>query len=165
MKKFESLSNKDFKKIAADVIALSKRDETELYSSMGHALHDLGLIASPKKDVFFDRIDKSAGSVSALKAFRFVSQTTPLKSADAEKKGRKFFERFAEKLNTIICSSQAIKDVIDGTASLKDNLKVLIPLILSTIGGGIVLGPVYISLIAAALAMIIKSGLRAYCNS
>ncbi len=164
MKIYEAYSDADYGKIAKDVVLLSKKADAELYQVLGHALNDMGIDASNDPGVLFKRVDKGPAALSSMKGFNFVARTKPLTKVQAEKKGKGFFRKFGKKIRKEICSNKAIRKIIDGTANLKDHLVVAIPAILAALGGGIVLGPVYLTLISIALAIIIKSGLAAYCE-
>ncbi len=164
MKSFENYTNADYKQIAKDIITLSKKEESELYQVLGHALNDLGIQASKKKDVLFERADNETKEVSALKAFNFVANTKSLDEVEAETRGKKFLNDLNLKIQKTICQNQIIIDIINGDATLEDKLVVAIPAILVIIGGGIILGPAYLTLISIALAIIIRIGLSAYCR-
>lgn len=164
MKTFEDYTKNDYNTIARDIIALSKKNESELYQVLGHALFDMGIKTSEKSNVLFERIDKGVSGISALKAYKFVASTTPLNKKEAETKGKVFWKKFRNKIRKAICQNESIIAIINGNSTLKDKLALAIPAILAVIGGGVVLGPVYISLISIALAIIIKAGLGAYCE-
>lgn len=164
MKTFDTYTKSDYEKLAGDIVLLSKKDDAELFRVLGHSAYDMGVRVSPEKNVLFARRDASPKGISALKGFNYVAQTEPLDDETAEKEGKNFWKRFGKKIKNAICTNPNITAIIDGTATLKDKLALAIPAILAAIGGGIVLGPVYITLISVALAIIIKAGLEAYCE-
>lgn len=163
MKTFQDYTNQDYDKMAQDIISLSKKDESELYKVLGHALYDIGIQASDREDVLFERIDTGTDGISPLKGFNFVAETSPLEENKAEANGKTFWGTFGKKIQKGICESQEIKDIMNGEGTLKDKLVIAIPLILTAIGLSFVLAPVLIVLIAIAIAFIIKAGLQAYC--
>ena len=164
MKTFEEYTSEDYSRIANDIISLSNKEENELYQVLGHAINDIGVNASDNREILFERVDKSKNGISAMKAFDFVSKTKPLEKEEAENNGKRFWNNFSKKIQKAICENPTIIDIINGKSSLKDKLVVVVPSVLAFIGVGVVLGPVYITLISIALAIIIKTGLAAYCE-
>jgi len=164
MKNFKDYTKADYERIAADIIGLSKKNVNQLYRVLGHATHDLGIVASDEKGILFKRVDVVGITISAARAYNFVTRTAPLNEEKAETRGKVFWKKFSKKIQQAICENKDIQKIISGEANLKDMLVKAIPAILGLIAVGVVLSPVYIALISIALAIIIKAGLGAYCE-
>lgn len=165
MKSLTQYTKIDFEKIAQDAITLSKKSEDELYKVMGHGLYDMGLKPSKTKNVLFDRIDTVGGNIRAIKAFGHVANTTALNDNQAKNKGKEFWKKFKESVKSIICSDKKILDFINGNGNLtlKDVLAYIIPIILVALGLT-TLNPALLAVVVGAIAIILKSGFKAYCE-
>lgn len=161
------LTEADFEKMAQEINEISeKQSEESLLAILGNALHDSGLTVSSSNSfailqpkMFNEGIEK----FSMKKSMDFVSETDPLTPNDAEAEGRRFWQRFKDKLRAAICNDSKIKELLEGDGTLKDYLIIGIPLILAALGVA-VLNPVWLAIIAAVFALIMKVGFQAYCE-
>jgi hypothetical protein len=100
---------------------------------------------------------------SMKKSMNFVSETEPLQPIEAEAEGRRFWQRFKDKIRVTICNDSKIKELLEGDGTLKDYLIAGIPLILAYLSIP-ALYPLALAIIAAVFALIIKVGFQAYCE-
>lgn len=184
MLNINDLQDSDFEKLANDIEEISKLDENEIYRTIGLALHREGLtsnqtiektVFNPNKEdlnvshfnslnLFAPKTDNNTlGSFSGKVVYDFISKNEQIDYKNAEKEGEAFWETFKEKLRIAICTNENIVKLINGDGKLTDYLKVILPLI--AVGLGVSLSPVMLSIIIAALALLIKVGLQAYCST
>lgn len=167
MKKFEQITEQEFEKIAADVESLSQRDEDEIYQIIGSALdlsEDIGEVPdnlnfmSPRK---YDPIMEKADLMS--NAMGFMSTSMLRKKRNTAKDGKKFWIKFKKKLKKAICSNKDIKKIITNQGTVKEYIKVGIPIIMAAMGIS-ALNPAILLIIASVFALIIKVGFEVYCE-
>lgn len=161
------LSEHDFAIMAQEINEISEsKSENELYEIIGNALHDSGMTVSDSNNfeiIMPKAFDEKQERFSMLKAFNFVADTESLTKNKAEKEGRDFWDRFKDKLKTTICTNPQISALFNNEGKLKDYLIAGIPLILAALGIAM-LSPVWLAVIAAVFALIMKVGFKAYCE-
>jgi hypothetical protein len=161
------LTEADFEKMAQEIQEISEtQTEDSLLETIGNALHDSGLTVSTANS--FEILQPKAFSeatekFSMKRSFSFVSDTTPMSTNEAKEEGRKFWQRFKDKLRSAICNDSKIKELLEGDGTLKDYLIAGIPLILAALGIG-ALNPLALAIVAAVVALIVKVGFQAYCE-
>ncbi len=161
------LSEVDFEKMAQEINEISEtKSEEALFAIIGNALHDSGLTVSSSNS--FEILNPKMFSevtekFNMKKSLEFVSETEPLSPDDAQAEGKKFWQRFKDKLKVTICNDAKIKALLTGDGTLKDYLIAGIPLVLTALSIG-VLNPLALAIIAAVFALIIKVGFLAYCE-
>jgi len=142
------------------------KSENELFQLIGEALHNSGFTVSTSNTVGIMQtkmFNQDVESISLIKSIDFLTETEPLSTEEAIEEGGKFWERFKDKLRSVICNDLKIKELIEGDGSLKDFLVIAIPLILAALGIT-VLSPMLLIVIAAVFALIVKVGFNAYCS-
>jgi hypothetical protein len=149
--------------LATEVENLKRKDDDELYRVIGHGLYDGGLAVSktlsyprfiqPRENLLKD------GILSAEKSFEFVANVQPTTDAEAKKEGKSFMN----KLKKAICTDSQIQNLLTGQATVKEYLRVGIPLLLTALGAT-VLSPWTLGVIVAVIALILKVGYTAYCD-
>jgi hypothetical protein len=167
MNSFQNLKEEELASMAAQIEALAaKKSENDLYMALGNALYDSGIVLDENGDVSldaFDYFDTNKQKLNLSKSFDFVSDSTPLDKEESKANGKKFWERFKDELRKYICEHAKIKELFEGKGTLRDYLKVAIPLILSALGWA-AMGPLGLTILASVAALIGKVGFAAYCN-
>jgi hypothetical protein len=161
------LTEQDFA-LMADQIEQTSSNESEenLFKTLGNALHDGGykVCSGTNYEIIEPKMfDQNTEKFNMMKSMKFVQDTSALSAYDAEKEGKKFFKRFKEKANAIICSEPKIKELINGEGTLKEYLMIGIPIVLAALSIA-ALNPLALTIIATIFAMIIKIGFAAYCD-
>ncbi len=157
------LTDNDWKNLTSEIQEISKRDENDIYTTLGNALYDLGYDVSDKVN---ELIKPKMSMASPKQVMQYVADTTPITADDAEEKGKKYMERVKEQLKPAICNNPSLKNLIDGVTTLENYLKVLLPAILAALGvASITITPVILTLAAGAIALLIKIGFDAYCST
>ena len=161
------LTEADFEKMAQEITEISETESEEsLLATLGNALHDSGLTdtSSNSIEVLKPKMyNEGTEKFSMRKSMNFVSETEPLQPIEAEEEGRRFWQRFKDKLRVTICNDSKIKELLEGDGALKDYLIAGIPLILAALSIA-ALNPLVLAIIAAVFALIIKVGFQAYCE-
>jgi hypothetical protein len=175
------LNDLDLEAMANDIETISAIDESEIFRIIGNSLfregysidssdentntigtHDLGEIKLLQiKPSLIQNTD--IRTISALKSVRFINQPLDHTPEDAESEGKKFWEKFKQKLKEEICSNERIREMILGNGSLKDYLLHGIPIVMVALGIA-ALNPVILAIIVSVFALIIKVGFQAYCD-
>jgi hypothetical protein len=161
------LTDADFEKMALEIQEISL-DQTEdsLFQTIGNAMHDNGLTVSTEDsmELFQPKaFNEGSEKFNMVKSFSYVSDTMALSAHDAKGEGRSFWTRFKTKLRGTICNDVKIKELLDGEGKLTDFLKTGIPLIIAALGLT-VLNPLWLAIIAAVFALILKVGFKTYCE-
>lgn len=134
------LTEEDYEKMAQEIQDISEsHNEESLLTIIGNALHDSGLTVSdsPTFEVLRPKaFDENVEKFSLKKSMKFVADPDPLSGDDAKEEGKKFWQRFKDKLKSAICNDSKIKELLKGDGSLKDYLLVGLPLVLSALGLG-----------------------------
>lgn len=168
MVQLTQLTENDFEKMAQDINELSESNtENQLLMLIGNALHDSGMTFSTANSfelVTPKMFDQSIENVNLRNIVGFVAETHPLTPNEAENEGKGFWKRFKENLRVEICTNPTIKELMLGDGTLKDYLKVGIPLVLAALGLSVI-NPLVLTIIAAVFALIIKVGFNAYCSN
>lgn len=162
------LTEQDYEKMADDIIKISmEKSEDDLLLFIGNALHDSGYRVSTSEnddiiepEMFNHHLEK----VNLIKSLNFLMDKQSLTATRAKEDGGKFWRRFKEKLRIAICKDGKIKDIITGNGTLKDYLVIGIPLVLTALGV-VTLDPIFLAIIAATFALILKVGFEAYCDN
>lgn len=161
------MTEQDYEKMAQEINEISQtKSETELLELIGTALHDSGLTVSTSESseiVQPKMFNENKEKFSVAKSFDFVVKSEPLTQNDAKEEGEKFWYRFKDKLQDVICTDSRIKELITGNGTLKDFIVAGIPLVLAALGL-ITINPVFLAIIAAVFALILKVGFKAYCE-
>jgi hypothetical protein len=161
------MTDQDFERMASEIQSLSRNSpDDELFTAIGKGLDDLGYTVSTSRnyDLILPKMYGLAGDkVSMLKSFNYVANVKPVTKINAKKEGKKFWKRFKEKLQKAICNDPKIRELMEGEGTLKDYLKVGIPLVMAALGLA-VLNPVVLAIIAAVFALIVRVGFKAYCE-
>ena len=161
------MTEQDYEKMAQEINEISQtKSETELLELIGTALHDSGLTVSTNKSsqiVQPKMFNENKEKFSVLKSLNFVVESEPLTPDDAKNEGEKFWYRFKDKLQKVICSDSRIKELITGNGTLKDFIVAGIPLVLVALGLATI-NPIFLAIIAAVFALIVKVGFQAYCE-
>lgn len=161
------MTEQDFEKMAQEINEISEaKSESELLELIGNALHDSGFTVSTSKSSHIIQpkmFNEETERFSMAKSFNFVEDRKPFASDDAKKEGKKFWDRSKDKLQKIICNDPDIKDLILGNGTLKDLIILGIPLVLTALGLATI-SPVFLAIIGAVFALIVKVGFRAYCG-
>lgn len=159
-----TLEQQDYDQLAKQVQIISEtKQEDELFEIIGNALYDSGLDVSPANfieatiPVAFDR---TTLKFNILETIQFVENTEPITKEEAKKKGKKLLKRIKNEL----CSNEGVKDFFTGNSDLKDNLKVIIPLVLGLVSSTLTLGPIGLAIAVAVIALLLKVGYEAYCE-
>jgi hypothetical protein len=162
------LTEADFEKMAQEIQEISEtQSEDSLLESLGNALHDSGLTISTANSFEIlqpKAFNEATEKFSLKKSISFVADRTPITTSEAKEEGRKFWQRFKDKLRSAICNDPKIKELLEGDGSLKDYLIAGIPLILSALGIG-ALNPLALAIVAAVVALIVKVGFQTYCEN
>jgi hypothetical protein len=162
------LSEADFEKMAQEIQEISdSQTEDSLMEIIGNALHDSGLTTSSDNSFLIlqpKAFNEGIEKFSLKKSVSFVADTAPLTSVEAKEEGRRFWRRFRDKLRNAICNDSKIRELLEGDGNLKDYLIAGIPLILAALGIG-VLNPLALAIIATVVALIVKVGFQAYCET
>lgn len=162
--KLELLKNQNYDELANQVQEIiDTKSKDDLYEIIGNALYDSGLDVSPEdypEAAISLAIDINTKNFDFLKSVNFVEDTSPISKAEAKKKGKGLWKR----IKTELCSNEKIRDFFTGNSDLKDNLKVIIPIILGLISSTLTLGPLGLAVAVAIIALLIKVGYQAYCE-
>jgi predicted RND superfamily exporter protein len=86
-----------------------------------------------------------------------------IETIEAEKEGKRFWNKFKNSLKTIICNNPKIQELMNGEGDLTSYLKVITLLLLAALGITLIT-PILLAAIAAILAIIIKIGFNTYCD-
>jgi len=160
------LTEADFERMAQEINEISEtQSEETLLTILGNALHDSGLTISSSNSFEIlqpKMFNEGTEKFSMKKSMKFVSDTDPLSPNEAEEEGRRFWQRFKDKLRVTICNDPKIKELFEGDGSLKNYLIIGIPLILAALS--ITLNPLGLVIIATVFALILKVGFQAYCD-
>ncbi|PLX08130.1 MAG: hypothetical protein C0596_07470 [Marinilabiliales bacterium] len=163
----EDFTGDDFEKMAQEINEISESNtEDEILKLIGNALHDSGMtvVDNNSKGIIKPKMyNPEKEKFNIVKSLNFVADTKSLTPKDAKKEGKKFWKRFKEELQEAICSDDKIKKLMDGKGTLKEYLVVGIPMVLAALG--VALNPIFLAIIAAVFALIIKVGFRAYCET
>ncbi|MFA5298250.1 MAG: hypothetical protein WC389_08605 [Lutibacter sp.] len=162
--KLATLENQDYAQLAEQVQAIveSKSDDN-LYEIIGNALYDSGLDIAPDEypeAAIPITFDEKTVNFSILKSMKFVEDTTPISKSEAQRKGKKLWQRIKKEL----CGNEKIKDFFTGESNLKENLKTIIPIILGLISSTLALGPLGLAIAVAIIALLFKVGYQSYCE-
>lgn len=153
--------------MAMQIEALAaQKSEKDLYMALGNALYDSGIVLDENGAVSldaFDYFDSEKQKLNLSKSFDFVSDPTPLDKDASKTNGKKFWERFKDELRKFICENSEMKKLFEGEGTLRDYLKVAIPIIISALGWA-AMGPLGLTILASVAALIAKVGFAAYCN-
>lgn len=160
------LTPTDFEHMEREILQINEGNSEEaLCTVIGNALHDSGLTVA-EDDSFklvVPKVYNEATTPFSLKSsFDFTANTQP--NNQAQQEGRKFWRRFRNKLRHTICNEPTIQALMDQGGDLRDYLAIIIPIIMGALGLT-VLNPLALGLIAAVLAMLIKSGFHAFCEN
>jgi len=161
------LTDQDFEKMAKEIQEISDNSsEDSLFETIGNALHDSGLTVQTNNSLEMFQVkafNEGTEKFNLRKSVSFVDDTTALSTDQAKEEGKKFWERFKDKLQSTICNDSKIKALLDGDGTLKDYLVAGIPLILAALGMA-VLNPLALAIIASVLALVVKVGFKTYCD-
>lgn len=167
MNHLTQLSEQDIEKMAQEIMEITEsKSEDELFELIGNALHDSGLTVSTSESFSViepKMYDQHVENFNFVKSLAYVADTQPLSPHDAKQEGKKFWQRFKDKVRNIICNDPEIRKLLEGDGTLKEYLKVLIPLILTALGLA-ALNPILLAIVVAIIALIIKIGIKAYCE-
>lgn len=159
-----ALQNQDYEQLAQQVQNISKiKKEDELFEIIGNALYDSGLDVSPlsfPEATIPVTIDGETLKFNALNSLNFVEDTEPLTKEEAKKKGKGLFKRIKNEL----CGNESIKEFFTGKSDLKDNLKIILPVVLGLVSSTLTLGPIGLAIAVAVIALLLKVGYEAYCE-
>lgn len=162
--KLELLKNQNYAELADQVKEITEsKSEDNLYEIIGNALYDSGLELAPQgytEAAIPLSMNLKTMNYDFLKSVNFVEDTTPISKSEAMKKGKGLWKR----IKTELCSNNKIKDFFTGDSNLKDNLKMLIPIILGLVSSTLALGPLGLTIAVTIIALLIKIGYQEYCE-
>lgn len=167
MNHLTQLSEQDLEKMAQEITEINEsKSEEELFELIGNALHDSGLTVSTSEgfEVIEPKMyDEHVERFNFVKSLAYVADTQPLSPQDAKQEGKKLWQRIKDKVRNVICNDPEVRKLLEGGGTLKEYLKVLIPLILPALGLA-ALNPILLAIVVAIIALIIKIGVKAYCE-
>lgn len=141
---------------------INSKSEENLYEIIGNALYDSGLQISslqyPEATIPIT-LNEDSTNFNILESIKFIEDTTAITKVEAIIRGKGLLKR----IKTQLCTNETIKNFFTGDNKLTDNLKVIIPIILSLISSTLALGPVGLAIAVALIALLIKIGYEAYC--
>lgn len=160
------LTPADFEQMAAEIQYINEHQSEEtLFTVIGNALHDSGLTVADGESfqlVVPKAYNEATTPFSLKSSFDFAANTQP--NNEAQKEGRKFWRRFRAKLRHTICNDPKIQALMAQGGDLKDYLMIIIPIIMSALGFT-VLNPLALGVIAAIMALLIRTGFDAFCEN
>ena len=163
-----NLNEEELEKMALEIETLSRESSKEqLYELIGNSLYDSGLsvvksdgaVASNYGFLQPAMFDSSVETFSVSKVADYVWHTEPIDKAQAGTFGKNLMK----KVKKVICKNTKIAELFTNDGTLKDNLQMLIPLLLTALGFA-ALTPLALAIIAGIIALVLKIGYVAYCD-
>lgn len=149
----------------SNIVANNSKSTNELYSIIGKGLYysnDVEL--NPRGMVnLFSKTGVDKTWLTTHNAIKLLSENPSISRESAIESGKDFWDRLKENIQKKICTNKTIQNFFLGDTTLKDALKVIIPIILTAIGISVI-NPMIMAAIIAIISLIIKVGYKAYCN-
>lgn len=167
MNYLEQFTDEQLDTMVLQIEELAQNDETEIYKVIGKALNHEGFRTDTSARTFklspgFRSF--SAKGVTIHKAQEFLDTPLPPLPQNQTEEGKRFWEKFKEKLKKEICTNETIVKLMTKEATLKEYLTVGLPLIAAALGLGTLISPAMLLVIASVFALIIKVGFKTYCD-
>lgn len=154
------ISEKELRQIEKEVRKASKTSTEQdleliigssLYLSSDNYKHEIVPLLESNRNFSFGN---ASGSLSDL---------PDISEAELQSRGRKYWRKFKKNLRETICNDSDIVKLMSGDGSLREYLKVGIPLILALLGMT-ALNPIATMIVIATFGIIIRSGFKTYCD-